>query len=672
MLNKNIIKLSKYTPSMDDLSGNQKKFLRKVVALSSAGVFLDGYDLFIISVALIFIEAQGWLSTNPSVKSLQMGLLNSSALVGMFIGALIVGNYADKIGRRALYVIDLTFFVFFGLLTSFSTNMTELIIFRFFLGIGIGADYPVSSTYVAEFSPKKNRGKLVTTTFMFWGIGSILAATVGFTFGRFEYLDLFGYHVESWRIMLASGIIPAFLVLILRHTMPESPRWLLSNNRKEEANKIIEDIKNKYGIDYSQDLSLVEPERKGRISELLGPKYRKRTLFSWIPWFFMDIGVYGVGISIPYILENIGFRGTTLLDKVNSIFGTVILDIFILVGFILAIYIIEKIGRLKLQEIGFIGMALSLILLGLYYYNGLAIVMASLALFLLYENAGPNVTTWVIPTEIFPTRLRATAQGTSSAFSRIGAIIGTFFFPVLVFSYGWSFTFFFIAIVMFLGFIFSITLGIEAKGLTLEESSKLFLEFSRFLDELSSKVMAGAIELKKMIDNYDNLECRAQEIKKIEHEADTVVHDIYTRVNYMNKPLESVDVGMLATKYDDILDFINAVAKRLALFKINKTEKMVQFADVILASVEEVNKALKYFGDFDEGDFDAIIKQCIKINELENEADDLLANSLEQVFHYKDPVELIKYKELYEYMEIVTDKCEDVSDIFRDMVVKYS
>mgnify|MGYP001626146312 FL=1 len=657
---------------MDDLSRRQNKFIRKVVALSSAGVFLDGYDLFIISVALIFIESQGWLSTNSSMKSIQMGLLNSSALVGMFVGALIVGNYADKIGRRALYVIDLVFFVFFGLLTALATNITELILFRFFLGIGIGADYPVSSTYVAEFSPKKTRGKLVTTTFMFWGIGSILAAIIGFSFGRFEYIDILGYHVDSWRLMLASGIIPAFIVLLLRHTMPESPRWLLSNSRKEEANKIINDIREKYGLDYSQDLSLVEPERKGKVSELLGPKYRRRTLFAWIPWFFMDIGVYGVGISIPYILENIGFKGTTIIDKVNSIFGTVILDIFILIGFVFAIFIIEKIGRLKLQEIGFIGMGISLIALGLYYYNGLAIVMAALAMYLLYENAGPNVTTWVIPTEIFPTRLRATAQGTSSAVSRLGAIIGTFFFPVLVFAYGWSFTFFLIAVVMFLGFLFTLILGIEAKGLTLEESSKLFLEFSKFLDELSTKVMEAAKELKEMVEKYDNLDQRAQKIKEIEHEADSIVHKIYTRVNYMNKPLESVDVGMLATKYDDILDFINAVSKRIILFRVQKTQEMVSFADVILASVEEVNKALKYFGDFDEGDFDSIIKECVRINELENEADDLLANSLEQVFVYKNPVEIIKYKELYEYMEIVTDKCEDVSDIFRDMVVKYS
>lgn len=657
---------------MDDLSRTQNRFIRKVVALSSAGVFLDGYDLFIISVALIFIESQGWLSSNPSMKSIQMGLLNSSALVGMFVGALIVGNYADKIGRRALYVIDLVFFVFFGLLTAFATNIIELIIFRFFLGIGIGADYPVSSTYVAEFSPKKIRGKLVTTTFMFWGIGSILAATIGFTFGRFEYINILGHNIDSWRLMLASGVVPAFIVLILRHTMPESPRWLLSNSRKAEADKIINDIKAKYGLDYSQDLSLVEPERKGKVSELLGPKYRRRTLFSWIPWFFMDIGVYGVGISIPYILENIGFRGTSLIDKVNSIFGTIILDVFILVGFILAIFIIEKIGRLKLQEIGFIGMGISLIMLGLYYYNGLAIVMASLALYLLYENAGPNVTTWVIPTEIFPTRLRATAQGSSSAVSRLGAIIGTFFFPVLVFSYGWSFTFFLIAIVMFFGFIFTLTLGIEAKGLTLEESSKLFLEFSKFLDELSEKVMLAAVELKEMVQKYDHLDERAQNIRNLEHEADSIVHKIYTRVNYMNKPLESVDVGMLATKYDDILDFINAVSKRIILFRVPKTKEMEDFADVILSSVEEVNKALKYFGDFDEGDFDCIIKECIRINELENDADDLLAHSLEQVFNNNNPVEIIKYKELYEYMEIVTDKCEDVSDIFRDMVVKYS
>ncbi|MGC8645636.1 MAG: MFS transporter [Thermoplasmata archaeon] len=657
---------------MQDSLRKQKRFIRKVTTLSAAGVFLDGYDLFIISVALIFVESQNWLSSVPSTRSFQLGLLNSSALLGMFVGALLVGSYADKIGRRTIYIIDLVFFVFFGFLTALSTNVTQLIIFRFLLGIGIGADYPVSSTYVAEFSPKNVRGRLVTRTFMFWGIGSLVAAIIGFSFGRMEFVNIFGRQVDSWRIMLASGVIPALLVLFLRHSMPESPRWLLTNNKKDKAKEVIDEIREKYALDYSKDLSAVEPERKGRISELLGARYRRRTLFSWIPWFFMDIGVYGVGISLPFMLETIGFKGGTLLDKVHAILGTIILDMFIVIGFIAAILIIEKIGRIKLQEIGFLGMALASLVLAAAYQYSIFIIFIFLAIYLFFENAGPNVTTWVIPTEIFPTRLRATAQGSASAISRLGAVLGTFSFPVLVYFYGWNITFLTIAVFMLLGLLSTVLLGVESTGLSLEDSSMVFLEFSKYLERLGQKVLEGAENLKDMIEHYDNLESRAEEIRKIEHDADGIVHEIYTKVNHMTKPLESVDVGMLATKYDDILDFINAVAKRIVLFKVSRDKMMEEFSDLIYQSVVEVNKALKYFESFDQADFGSIIQECIRINELENQTDDLLSSAYAYVFRLDDPKEIVKLKEIYEYMEIVTDKCEDVSDIFRDLVIKYS
>lgn len=657
---------------MEEVVRRQNRFLRKVVTLSAAGVFLDGYDLFIISVVLIFIEAQNWVSTASTTQSYELGLLASSAFMGMFVGALFVGRYADRVGRRLLYIIDLIFFIFFGLLTAFATNVVELIIFRFLLGIGIGADYPVSSTYVAEFSPKHSRGKLISTTFMFWGIGSIIAALVGFTFGRFEYIPILGHNIDSWRIMLASGVIPAVIVLFLRHTMPESPRWLLANSQKEKANKIIEEIKEKYYLDYSKDFVTIEPERRGRVSELFSKAYRKRTLFSWIPWFFMDTGVYGVGIFIPVILKTILFPGSSIVDKIDAIEGTIFFDIFILVGFVVAVFVIEKLGRVRLQEIGFAGMAITALFLSFTFNYGIVVIFVALALYEFFENVGPNVTTWIVPTEIFPTRLRATAQGTSSAFSRLGAILGTFSFPVIAKVYGWDVTFFVVFGFMVLGLVFTRIFAIEPKGLALEDSATVFLEFSEYLRNLGGKVREGAVAFMDMIERYDNLVERAEAIKTIEHDADGIVHEIYTKVNLMSKPLESVDVGMLATKLDDILDFINATAKRVALFKVPKTPEMEGMARTILDSVEEVYQTFRIFGNLTESDFVTIREQAVKINEMENRADDQLASSYDSVFKIKDPVELIKLKEVYEYMETVTDKCEDIADIFMDLVIKYS
>ncbi|MCL4447903.1 MAG: DUF47 family protein [Candidatus Thermoplasmatota archaeon] len=151
-----------------------------------------------------------------------------------------------------------------------------------------------------------------------------------------------------------------------------------------------------------------------------------------------------------------------------------------------------------------------------------------------------------------------------------------------------------------------------------------------------------------------------------------MVHEIYTKVNHMQKPLESVDVGNLATKYDDILDFINAVAKRISLFKVEKTKVMDEFSSIILEAVIEVNKALNMLGNFTNSDMADILKETVRINELENKADDMLEDSYNQIFAMNDAIKLLKLKEIYEYMESVTDKCEDVSDIFMDLVIKYS
>ena len=225
---------------------------------------------------------------------------------------------------------------------------------------------------------------------------------------------------------------------------------------------------------------------------------------------------------------------------------------------------------------------------------------------------------------------------------------------------------------MFFGFLFTITLGSETKGASLEESSKLFLEFSSLIKKLSDVVEKSAQSFKEMIMDYNNLQERALKIKEIEHEADSIVHEIFTRINYMPKPLESVDIGTLATKYDDNVDFINAAAKRIAIFNVPKTKLMEEFADEIYETVIQLNKALYYLEEFNEEDFELIRKQCIIVNELENKGDDLLAAALMEIFSHNDFVYILKYKEIYEYMEAVSDKCEDVSDIFMDIIVKYS
>ncbi|MDG6910671.1 MAG: MFS transporter, partial [Nitrososphaerota archaeon] len=144
----------------------------KVLALSGAGVFMDGYDLFIISVALLLIV--------PYFKAgaFEVSMISSAALLGAVFGAVFFGNLADRLGRKRLYVIDLLFFVVFAGASAFAQNVWELVLFRFLLGIGIGADYPISASYIAEFVSNKHRGKLIASVFAFQGLGILSAVGV--------------------------------------------------------------------------------------------------------------------------------------------------------------------------------------------------------------------------------------------------------------------------------------------------------------------------------------------------------------------------------------------------------------------------------------------------------------------------------------------------------------
>ncbi len=649
--------------SLDNLP--LSNFHIKMLLLSAAGVFLDGYDLFIISVALLFIKPL-WLNSSlgsPNTIAIYTGLLASSALIGMFIGAVTLGHFTDKYGRKAMYVIDLIFFVIFGFLSAISQNIFELILFRILLGIGIGADYPISSTYISEFAPAKYRGRIVSLTFMFWGIGSLSAAAVG--------LSLVSVGPDAWRWMLFSGVLPAVVVILLRTRMPESPRWLISKGEHKKANDVINDLEAKAGVAKStgRDTFKFSDTDKVKASMLLSPFYIRRTIFSWLPWFFMDIAVYGIGIFLPTILEGLGFK-----THFASIEGTALLDIFGIVGFIIAMLLIDRIGRLKLQAFGFLGMALSLIILAFAFPTTVFVMFVLFAIFQLSMNAGPNTTTWVIATELFPTRLRATGQGTSTAFSRMGAITGVFLLPIILAIFGVVPMLLFVSIAAILGLILTVSLGEETKNLSLEDASMLFREFSKLIDELLTNMKAAAKELYEMVNSYDNLNTRQKKIRTIEHENDEVVHNIFNKLNRsLSAPIDVIDIAALSNAIDDIIDLIEATSSRIIIYNIEEnTPEMIALTEIIVKATDQLEMALKEIRKIRIGDYQDIIIKCKEIHTLENYADDILDAALEGLFKQSDPINILKLKEIYEYLEAVTDKCEDVADVIMDLTVKYS
>jgi predicted phosphate transport protein (TIGR00153 family) len=635
----------------------------RVLFLSGAGVFMDGYDLFVISVALLLIP------TALRTSTLEFSLISSSAVFGAVVGAVVFGNLADKLGRKKLFVIDLLFFVVFGAISAASQNAIELIIFRFLLGIGIGADYPISASYITEFVSSKHRGRLIASVFSFQGFGILSAVGVS--------IALIGTGPEAWRWMLLSGVVPAIIALTLRTQMPETPRWYLSHGQTEKAKEVMSKF---FGYKVStEQLSTVAESVSAR--ELLLSPYARRVVFTSISWFLVDVGVYGIGILVPTLVR-ILFPKSTVLSSAET---TGVLQLIALIGYLSAIFLIDIVGRRWLQIVGFFGMAIPLGIAA-YVATGGSAAFTLVTLFILFgafyilENLGPNTTTWVYPVELFPTRIRGTGHGIAATVGKLGALVATFFLPIVLQQIGVSTMLAIVSVACFVGAFLTIGLGTETKRLSLDDVSEIFKSFYDMFDRISANVLATAEGFNSAMENAAangnfNPSALADEIKKLEHSGDDLVHESFTKLaTKFVAPIDRQDITQLLKVLDDMIDLIDAAVSRLDIYHIQKvTPEMVEFSKIIRSQAQAVRQAILSLKG--RAAQPVINDATLKIDELENEADALLRESLRSMFENEENVsafQTMKMKEIYESLERTTDKAEDVADILRNLLIKYS
>jgi len=195
--------------------------------------------------------------------------------------------------------------------------------------------------------------------------------------------------------------------------------------------------------------------------------------------------------------------------------------------------------------------------------------------------------------------------------------------------------------------------------------------FFQLLEEESKNVLAGAVAFSELIQNFDQLADKRNRVKDIEHHGDEIVHSIYDRlVKTFITPIDREDISKLASLYDDVLDYIYAVVNRLYLYEVDSsTEPMRRFADLVLKSVREIDFA---FASIQKIKASEIETRCNEVDTLENEADVVLNESVAALFKTNDAISIIKFKEIYELMETITDKCEDVVQVIRDIILEYS
>lgn len=435
-----------------------------VWALAASGIGLDGYDLFIMSVAgpLIVMD----MGLDPWQKSLAVG----AAVVGAVPGALISGRIADRVGRQRMLKFDIVLFAVTAILAALSWSAWSLAAFRFLQGVAIGAEYPLSASMVAEVMPARNRGRWMTGAFSFQALGMVGGAVAGFVI-----LEL-APQAGAWRWMLLSGVIPAVLVAALRLRIPESPRWEAVHGSIDKAERDTQWLTGTLPEVTEEDARLAEalghgPQPRTRARVLLSARWRRALLFTTVPWLLMDVALYGVGLYTPSILIGLtdgtgGVTDTTFLkDDIIATQQAAFTDVFLILGFAVNILLVERTGRIRLQVLGFLGMAAALAALALQGTSGpeWAVLLAFVA-FNTFVNSGPNATTYLLPAEVYPTRLRATGHGIAAASGKVGAVIGTFLLPLAVAAWGLSSTIGVVAALAAVGALVTFVLRIETRG----------------------------------------------------------------------------------------------------------------------------------------------------------------------------------------------------------------
>lgn len=423
--------------SLDDLPLN--RFHIKITALTFGAHFTDGYALGTIGMAIIIMGKQVYLSPE------WMGLLGASALMGLFFGSIILGGIAGRIGRQKIFLFNFVVITLASALQLFVTGPGQLFFLRILIGFALGGDYAVGVALLAEFAPKKHRGTLLGALSVVWTVGYVAANILG--------IVLSTYSPDIWRWMLASGAIPAGIVLILRLGTPESPRWLITKGRSEEAHKIIVKY---FGPKVFIDEDIVTT--KVSYLGLFNKRNWKRTAFGGLFFCALVIPYFAIYTFLPMILSKMGLGENNWVD--------LSLNLVLIIGGIFGLWLTEKLTRRGFTIYSFIIMAVALFILT--FAHNTALSVASFLIFTLVMTAVCNLT-GVYPAELFSTGLRSEGVGVCTAISRLGAAVGTYLLPVGISYLGLVPTMLCLAGVLVFGAILSIAWAPETKEVTLSK-----------------------------------------------------------------------------------------------------------------------------------------------------------------------------------------------------------
>lgn len=392
---------------------------RKLLGIAGMAWLFDAMDVGMLSFIIAALQIE-W-----NLNSEQMGWIGSVNSIGMAVGALVFGIWADRIGRKKVLIITLLLFSLGSGFSALTTSLSVFLIFRFIIGLGLGGELPVASTLVSESVAENRRGRIVVLLESFWAAGWLVAALISY----------FVIPTYGWQIALLISAIPALYAIYLRIHLPDSEKFQMVRNK--------------------ETLSVANS-----LKALWTKEYAVKTLMLWILWFCVVFSYYGMFLWLPSVMV---LKGFTLIKSFQYV---LIMTLSQLPGYFTAAWFIEKIGRKFVLVTYLFGTAVSA------YFFGSAETLTALIVsgcLLSFFNLGAWGALYAYSPEQYPTVIRGTGTGMAAAVGRIGGVLGPLVVGNLLAantSIEKIFSLFGISIII--GMLSVLILGKETKNTTLE------------------------------------------------------------------------------------------------------------------------------------------------------------------------------------------------------------
>lgn len=409
-------------------------------------MFIDGFVFATFAAAFA-----GRAYDALHVTSLWEQWISASVLIGTFFGGIVLGYVTDRIGRRPMFVIDLSVFLACAVVMFFVQSPWEVFTLGVVMGLAVGADYSIGSPLLGEFVGAKKRGNYLGLLEISWNVGYVVAYLIGYVINTYE--------PGGWRVILAASAVPAVICLFMRHGLPESPRWLITKGRRDEALAIMRD-----NMEAADPGNMVDEEViETRWKLLFSPDYLRRTIFACTFWSAIVLPYFALTFFQPTILGSLGLGGNVLL---GALLGTIIA----LAGATVGWYIVDKVGRRKILIPPMFFCAAFLLLAAA--HNALPAEIGALCFFgYLFSYGVMSILPGIYPEEIFPSSVRGSGVGVSTAASRAAAALGTFLLPTIQSTLGTPAVLIIMGAVSLVGGVTSFLWAPETNGRTLTATS---------------------------------------------------------------------------------------------------------------------------------------------------------------------------------------------------------